>query len=85
MAISKVKQNCFNILIKAGKFESATLISLCMSVEGADMIYLPNARQRLEAHISNHQFAGYLSALEKKGLYKPTSDKFFGQLVGSDI
>lgn len=81
MANSKVKQNLFNHMIKAGKFETAVYISLQMEVENCDMVYLPNARTRLEAHINNHQFAGYLSALEQKGIYKSTNDKFFGQLV----
>ena len=38
-------------------------------------VYLDNARPD---EMSAHEFAGYLSALERAGYYQPEGDDFFG-------
>lgn len=40
-------------------------------------VYLDNAKP---SGMSPHQFAGYLSALEKAGLYRPVDGYAFGQV-----
>lgn len=52
--------------------------------EGGGYVYLDNAYSVLSAHITRHQFAGYLSALAKDGFYKETSDACFGQIETED-
>ena len=40
-------------------------------------VYLPNVEHK---GMTNHQFAGYLSTLEKQGLYKTVDGEFFGSV-----
>lgn len=57
--------------------ETQILASLRDKEEGDGWVYLPNAKPE---SITKHQFAGVLSSLEKKGLYKP-HDGFFGYVA----
>lgn len=41
------------------------------------MVYLPNITVK---GANKHQIAGALSVLEKQGHYKPTADKYFGEV-----
>ncbi len=44
-------------------------------------ICLDNAYDLVSKIMNKHEFTGYLSSLEKKGKYAPTSDKCFGELI----
>ena len=41
------------------------------------MVYLPNAGVK---RVTSSQFASALVALEQLGVYRPTSDKYFGEI-----
>ena len=66
--------------MKLTALETQVLASLRDKEEGDGWVYLPNAQ--LES-ITKHQFAGVLSSLEQKGLYKP-HDGFFGYVVNEE-
>lgn len=63
--------------MKLTALESQILASLRDHEEGDGWVYLPNAKPD---SITKHQFAGVLSSLEQKGLYRP-HDGFFGYVV----
>jgi hypothetical protein len=60
--------------MKLTALETQVLTSLRDHEEGDGCVYLPNA---IPESISKHQFAGVLSSLKQKGLYKPHNG-FFG-------
>lgn len=65
--------------MKLTALESQILASLRDNAED-DCVYLPNAKPE---NITKHQFAGVLSSLEQKGLYRPY-DGFFGIVVDEE-
>jgi hypothetical protein len=42
------------------------------------MVYLDNAKP---SGCNRHQFAGFLSVLESRGLYRSTGDSYFGEVL----
>lgn len=58
--------------------------ALINTEEGGGFVYLDNAYSVLSAHITRHQFAGYLGALAKEGFYSETTDVHFGQIQMED-
>lgn len=58
--------------------------ALINTEEGGGFVYLDNAYSVLSAHITRHQFAGYLGALAKEGFYSETTDVHFGQIRMED-
>ena len=66
--------------MKLTALEKQILASLHDNDEGDGWVYLPNAQPE---NITKHQFAGVLSSLEQKGLYKP-HDGFFGYVVDEE-
>ena len=60
--------------MKLTALETQVLALLREHEEGDGCVYLDNAKPDT---ITKHQFAGVLSSLEQKGLYKP-HDGFFG-------
>ena len=66
--------------MKLTALETQILASLRDNDEGDGWVYLPNAQPE---SITKHQFAGVLSSLEQKGLYKP-HDGFFGYVVDEE-
>lgn len=63
--------------MKLTALEAEILASLRDHDEGDGCVYLDNAKPDT---ITKHQFAGVLSSLEKKGLYRP-HDGFFGFVI----
>ena len=66
--------------MKLTALETQVLASLRDNDEGDGCVYLPNAQPE---NITKHQFAGVLSSLEQKGLYKPHNG-FFGYVVDEE-
>ena len=44
-------------------------------------VYLANAYDQVKDKVTEHQWAGYLSALFSDGKYKPTDDSCFGEVL----
>ena len=63
-----------------GKFQLAVSLALLEVVEVGNQVYLPNAYELVCSKLSKSQFAGYLSTLERTGMYQSQDDKFFGLL-----
>ena len=79
--MTAANKTLITLSLKAGKFEHAVYLALRNNLESGNMVYLDNAYDDVKSTLTRHQFAGYLSALEKAGTYKKTSDKYFGELV----
>ena len=65
---------------KSGNLTLAVWQALRANVENNEDVYLDNARQSLRdagVELTEHQFAGHLAALEKRGAYSRI-DGFFG-------
>lgn len=90
--MSKVRQNLIRVNLKANNLKLAVHIALLDCIEGCvvtlmdgtvmQSVYLDNAYDLVKSGMTRHQFAGYLSALTKDGLYRHYDDDgYFGQVV----
>ena len=74
---TKVQANCIKVAVRAGKIELAAKLALMANLESCNQVYLDNAKQDCEsAGMTAAQFAGGLSALTTKGVYRPTGAGF---------
>jgi len=78
--MSKVNQNLIRINLNSGKYDAACKLALIENMEAGNMVYLPNAYALVESKVNPHQWAGYLSSMEKQGFYIPYGDSHFGMV-----
>lgn len=79
--MNKVHESLVKVACKKGNYKLATWLALRGNRESCDMVYLDNAYAALRPYgVTRHQFAGYLSALQKDGKYKQC-DEIFGMVV----
>lgn len=79
--MSKVKANLIKVNVKLGNLKLAVHIALLNNLEGGNQVYLDNAYSDVAFAMTRHQFAGYLAALQKDGVYQTQGDDFFGTVV----
>lgn len=80
--MSNVKANLIKVNLKAGNNKLACHLALLNNMESGNQVYLPNAYDDVKSHITPAQWAGYLSALKKEGVYQSQGDDFFGVVLG---
>ena len=79
--MSKVKANLIERNLKAGNLKLAVQIALYNNIESGNQVYLDNAYGDVKHAMTRNQFAGYLSALATKGIYKTQGDQYFGTII----
>lgn len=68
--MSKVQQHCLKIAVQRGDLKLRCKLALMQSVENK-YTNLDNAYSKVREHVTPAQWAGYLSALTKEGVYGP--------------
>lgn len=89
--MSKVKNHLITLNLKNGNFELAIRLAMLNSLEGStatladgrvyNTVYLPNVYPHVQAYLTPRQFAGYLSSMQAKGLYRSHGDNYFGEVL----
>ena len=72
--MTKVKAQLLALAVKRQDWMTACKIALQATTEGGGSVNLANAYDEVCKHLTPHQWAGYLSALERAGFYRPSQD-----------
>jgi hypothetical protein len=89
--MTKAKNPLIALNLRNGNFELAIKLAMFSSLEGStatlpdgrvyNTVYLPNVYPHVRAYLTPSQFAGYLSSMKAKGLYRSHGDDYFGEVL----
>ena len=64
--------------MRTQKYKLACLIALSANVENGNCVHLNNAYSLVKEVLTRNQWAGYLSALQQEGKYRPAEHEYQG-------
>lgn len=74
--MTATQKKCLAVAIKTGNKKLAVKLALLANVYDENCVVLSSVYEDISAHVSAHEFAGYLSALEGEGFYRKSGEGF---------